>query len=227
MRLNNGVSDLVSIFVDWEGVLANFRGIRQGNSIVWSGYKPNMLDDPITLRDVASMAEERQYTYQVVEDGSLIQICYDFDDDGITVLSAKLAYYGNRDASTLGILVLPNIEEEVPPNSLNGWQSAVVPWLRVDFDPASSRGVLHSPCHMHLSGLPDSRLMLNRLPNPKQFVEYVLALFYPDTYSRHRLEQDGAFRDASTLERINAPLFPIPVHEACALMTHIYVPGQA
>src|SRR5437868_981385 len=94
MRINDVTGLLTSVVLDWDGMIANPNYMRNGNDISWNKYVPSFLSDPVTVNDIKYLVDERQYTFQIVEDGSLLQLYYSFSPDGDHVRSAKLAFYG-------------------------------------------------------------------------------------------------------------------------------------
>lgn len=77
-------------------------------------------------------------------------------------------------------------------------------WMRIDYAPQEATDVIHQECHMHLSGLPQTRFVVNGLPNPKQFLELVMASFYPSLYKAHRLDPKQKYRVLSNLAPFNS-----------------------
>src|ERR1043165_3961890 len=203
MRINDAIGLLVSIYQDWGHVLANPRYFRHDNIISWRDNSNPMLADPVMPEDVIQLAEDGQYTFQVAQDGALIQIYYEFQNDGVTMKSAKLAYYSPAIAI---------YEPSIPP---------FVRWLRFDYAPKDARGVLHHDCHLHISYFPDSRLIVKGLPNPKQFIEFILALCYPKLYQDHRLDRDGKYSSDVKQMAINHPQINLADSEIYNQMTYL------
>jgi hypothetical protein len=207
MRNNDAIGLLVSTYEDWGHVLANPRFFRKGNIISWKDNSHPMLADPVMPADINQLAEDRQYTFQIADDGAIIQIYYEFENDGITMKSAMLAYY-----STAISIYMPSI----PP---------FVRWLRFDYAPKHARGVLHHDCHLHLSYFPDSRIAVKGLPNPKQFVELILALCYPDIYKAHRLNSSGEYHNEAKQIEINRSAINLTDSEIFKQMTYLCIPS--
>lgn len=221
MRINDVSGMLVSLFMDWSGVLANLNHARIGNTIAWNRFEHSMVPHALTLGHVAELATRRQYTFQVMEDGSVLQLLYTFNAAGDSVIACQLAYYAGRPAAALELQAEEEGYEEVGGRDDN----SLVPWIRVDYDPIGARGVLHGDCHLHMSGLPEARLLVCGVPNPKQFVEFILAVCYPETYRTRRLHENGEYVDIDRIRGINDPSIacgPIGVFE---VMTHIRVPA--
>src|SRR5436190_9025186 len=82
---------MLSVLLRWQGFLANPNYIREGNSITW----PNRLRvDPGNEEDLlATLAEQRQYSLQIVPDGSLLQFYYAFSRGGDKLEKGSLAFY--------------------------------------------------------------------------------------------------------------------------------------
>ena len=136
---------------------------------------------------VEQLAEQRQYSLQILTDGSLIQLFYEFAADGKTLRAASLGFFYSGKLTEVSEELEPPLDEidEVLPDSPADYFAGS--WLRVDYDPAAARDCLHYDCHLHSSLSDDMRVAVNRVPTPKQFIELVLAWFYPETYRSNRL----------------------------------------
>lgn len=209
MQINEVMGLLTSSRIDWGHVLANPRFIRNGNTITWINSSNPMLGNPVLPEDIAELAEKGQYSFQVVADGSLIQIFYEFENNGSTLKSASLGYYNA--GTTIYAPTIPNF----------------VNWLRFDYDPSAKlKGFLHHDCHLHLSYFPNSRLAVKGIPNPKQFIEFVMSACYPDIYRDHRLDTSGKFKDIAKQISINTPCIIPKEEDWYHHLTHLYVPYQ-
>lgn len=160
MRLNNAESCVVSVFMCWEGFLTNLRLKRVGRELSWPDREAISLGDKISIDDLVQLDERKQYSFQIGEDGSLVRLQYFFSSDGKRVLSASLGFYKAPE----------DLSEEVA-------------WLRIDFDHALDVPPLHAACHLHSSMSPSMRIPVSAVPGPYQFVDMIVAWFYPD---RHR-----------------------------------------
>ncbi len=219
MRVNDAIGMMVSIYCDWQDWLVNPRYTRKDSIITWKGYNPFRLGIPLTEKDFNDLVLGGQYTFQIGEDGALIQMYYEFSPSGDKVKEASLAYVGSPDS--LGLSV-DDLEE--PTQSEEKDLGALLPWIRIDFQPSSGQGVLHGDCHLHISGFPNSRFLVRGLPTPKQFVELIMALFYPRIYESHRLNSDGTFNNMDKMQEINSPNLPFVHEEGFKHMTHFLVP---
>jgi hypothetical protein len=84
-------------------------------------------------------------------------------------------------------------------NRLNGKSR-----LRIDYDPKNHRGIIHSATHL-VSSLASSkrRIPVSTIPTPRQFIEMIIAWFYPDKYEEKLLNANGDYKDRSRINRIN------------------------
>jgi hypothetical protein len=218
MRVNDVIGIMVSVFDDWQGLLANPRFVRNGNSISWVGCEPRIISYPLTRAAVVELAEQGQYTFQFTDDGSLLQMAYSFTADGVTLRSANLAYYAVP-RNVIPMDEAADVMEEAPVAG-----EAEIPWLRIDYDPETARGVLHGECHLHLSGFPNSRFLVDGVPTPRQFVEFVIALCYPEAYRERRLKDDGTYAEGELASRLNTPAISCVATAGFATITHVRVP---
>jgi len=185
VKLNDFVSHMISLEQRWAGFFANPNYIRSDNTITW----PNRIrfDVDTTAELLVTLVEQRQYSLQVLEDGSVLQIYYGFDHNGSRLQEASLGFFHaghaiDSEADPLTEGVLPISADENPGG-----------WIRLDYDPTAARDCLHYHSHLHTSLSGDIRIPVKRVPTPKQFVELIIAWFYPETYRARRLT-NGAFQ---------------------------------
>lgn len=254
MKISEAQGLLNSVYVDWAHVLANPNGIRRGSQITWDNYRPQVLKHPLIVSDVIDLFDKGQYTFQVVIDGSLIQIYYQYDLRGNELKSASLAFYSSVSYDQLldtdeNIIQPPNtshpdliteeIDIETPDGALLSTEYSEetldvpkpgilsdrpISWLRIDYDPEHAKGVLHHNCHMHLSAFPHARLVVAGVPTPKQFIEFIMALCYPAVYQAHRLDQSGQYISEEYIKIINSTCVPWIEHNVFSQMAHFRVP---
>lgn len=220
MRINEAHSSLIATYTDWSDVLYNPRFIRKKNTLSWDGYKPQSKEKSIHKSYVSTLIEEHQYTFKIYEDDSIIQIFYHYTNDGASLLHANLAYYGNRVLPECGELqtdaTLRGDErstetcisrEELPFDQGIINHDPLVPWLRIDYSPEKSNGPLHHDCHMHICLLKDARIPISGVPSPRQFVEFIMALCYPDHYREKRLNKNAEPINLSQMRGLNRDCF--------------------
>ncbi len=254
MKISEAQGFLTSAYIDWAHVLANPNGIRKGSQITWDNYIPQVLKQPIMASDVIDLFNKRQYTFQVTIDGSLIQMFYQYEARGNALKSASLAFYSSvsynqvidEDENSLQspLTFQQELEAEIndidSPNTdilsreysgemfgepkLDTLRDEPISWLRIDYDPEHARGVLHHDCHMHLSAFPRARLVVAGVPTPKQFIEFIMALCYPEVYHAHRLDNSGQYINEGHIVTINSDCVPLTEHNIFRQMTHFRIP---
>jgi hypothetical protein len=99
-----------------------------------------------------------------------------------------------------------------------------VSWLRIDYDPHQERGPLHAPCHMHFSGFVDARLMVHGVPTPRQFIDLVVAVAYPDAFRRH-LNETGEIADPGRFANLHQEQIECSRPASLEVMPHVRIPG--
>jgi hypothetical protein len=176
------LQELNTCFTDWSGFLVNKNTSLRGHIVAWPHFVPN-IEKSISWDTVGSLASTRQYSFQLL-DGSIIQMVYDFSSRGSQLKSAMLAYFENveeqeLDEETEGE-ILP-IDDEVAADSPK--------WVRIDFSRGDQSSVIHTDCHLHLSGFPDTRIACAGVPGPRQFLESLLAWLYPTHYRTSVLDK--------------------------------------
>src|SRR5690606_6401927 len=108
--------------------------------------------------------------------------------------AASVAFYYSGGAS---VVDEEQMDAEVLPADLLAEQTS---WLRIDFDPGAAKDCLHYHSHLHTNMGADVRIPVKRVPTPKQFVEFVVASFYPEIYRVLRLP-NGEFQLAESETR--------------------------
>lgn len=237
-------------YADWQGLLANPRIARTRKFVSWSDRESLFVPSDPEAEDVVALAERGQYSFQVAGDGSMFQLYYEVDDNGREVVAAKLAFFGIRESPMAAVQPeeSPDAERsETEAETESEVEAATetreeletdrvlepgpedmsrkVSWLRLDYSPAATKGVIHSCCHLHVGGFPDGRLIVKGLPSPAQFVEFTMHLAYPDIFEVHRLDDTGHYRDASALRAWNTPVLPMQAGPAETLCTHLRIAG--
>jgi hypothetical protein len=232
MRINDVMGLLVSTYIEWNHVLANPKFIRKGRVITWRDYSSARLAIPESYLDVAQLYEGGRYSFQTT-DGSLLQIYYSYPHSNDELAEARLAFYKvdehswefeePNEAEDTDELVRPighvaHDERAIRP-------SGSINWVRIDYSPRSAGGVLHTSCHLHISAFPSARVVVAGVPTPKQFVEFVMALCYPDIYSKHRLDANGDYKEPAELATVNADCVPFREDIVFGQITHLRIPG--
>jgi hypothetical protein len=194
---------LKDTYNDWSAFLEDPQFIRTSKDacITWANRVPYRLANQLEASDVTKLVSDKQYTFQVTTDGSVFQIYYQYDRKGNSLQSARLAFYHARD-------------------------DGPVNWLRIDYEPTFAKGVLHHDCHMHLSAFPLARCVVAGVPNPRQFVEFVMAVCYPETYKAHRLGQDGEYANPNKITEVNSKCFSAVEHLAYKQIIHLRIPAS-
>ena len=218
MRLSNGESEVRGAYLEWEAYLLNPRMRRTGQSISWLGDNRERPTERPTSLEIAQLAAQGQYSFQAARDFALFRLWYDFEADGTTLRSASLGYYAIEledayELDEIGAEVLGLVGDD-----------RICRWLRIDYDPLSARGVLHSACHLHLGGIHGSRVVVDAVPSPAQFLEFVIAICYPDDYKTHRLNAAGALVNQAKLQAMKGTSLPVIRHSEEELVLQVAVP---
>lgn len=218
MNINEARSAIRSAFIDWEGFLVNNRDCKNGSTLSWENYAPKRFSPVVTAFEVFELIEMAQYTFQVALDGSIFQIYYLYDGRGRVIQEASLSFLMS------GVEVFHDGEEEL---AIQPSPDAPVGWLRIDYSNKNENdgGVNHPKCHLHISLLPNARIPVDRIPNPKQFVEFVIANFYPEVYKSKRLNDTGRYNSIEKMCNINTPLpNDISMSDVCEHSFHLKLP---
>ncbi len=198
---------LKATYNDWFGFLDDPQFIRTSKDacITWANRVPHKLANQLKASDVTKLVSDKQYTFQVTADGSVFQIYYQYDKKGNNLQSARLAFYHTQNSKDKNV-------------------DGPISWLRIDYEPTFAKGILHHDCHMHLGAFPDARCVVAGVPNPRQFVEFVMAVCYPETYKAHRLGQDGEYAHPNKITEVNSSCFSTVEHLAYKRIMHLRIP---
>lgn len=204
-------------YEEWADHLGNPNFCRQAQALTWQSRQRIWLRNEFDCSAYQQLAEARQYSFVVAEDGGLIQLHYEFDGD--TLVRASAGYYGSsqitlieRESTVAEALELseplpqgldaapeesPDLEvdeSEERPTVMpeDGVQRAeiveLIPSVRFDYSPSDRRPYVHEFAHLHLPSFANTRVPVSGFPSPQQFVELVFAWFYPDIYERRYLD---------------------------------------
>jgi hypothetical protein len=210
-----------------------------------------MLDHPVMASHVSELFDEGQYTFQIIEDGSLIQMYYQYNSKGDELMAARLAFYSTRtdehkrkyisSLSEIVTIALPGIsgssaiadaestfddiyEDTTSKVNPNFFADGPVSWLRIEYEPRAARGILHHDCHMHLSAFPYSRFVVAGVPTPIQFIEFIMSFCYSQIYKEHRLNEKGFYANSAKIASLNSPCFPIVDSVVFSQIAHFRIP---
>jgi hypothetical protein len=187
------LNELRKTFEDWDGLLVNPRYCRNDRAVCWTSFNGGRLTEPVTSEQVLGVLDQKQFSFQSAEDGSIFQLLYRFDSDD-KLIEARLAFYLLRSRGSLE----------------DGYAEVrSTAWIRLDYDTAAAAGLLHTACHLHLHGFPETRIPVDGVPGPRQFVEFIIAACYPDYYRMHRLES-GNEPDNALIQTVNACMIRLP-----------------
>jgi hypothetical protein len=236
---------------DWTDYLINPQYVRKGERLTWPTEKVMRLEEPIAFEDLEALESAGAFSFQVAEDGTLVQLLYDFSAHGRELVRACLAYYGasrflldDGRAATQGSEGEQGAaaggsaeegEEGVSADPLGAEAAGTMPealgsalnwveWVRIDYTDGTEGSVLHHGCHLHVGGFPGSRVPLNCVPNPRQFIEWLFAFRYPETYRKRRLTGAGDYKEVATARAIGTPHRAVPIGDLAVCLPHLAFP---
>src|SRR4051794_39262191 len=93
MTLNELMSQLRALLIEWNGVLKDPQFLRNDNIITWSGAQNTILPERLTRAESLDLSRRRQFSFRITDDDSVLQIAYRFDHDRVHVLEARLGFY--------------------------------------------------------------------------------------------------------------------------------------
>lgn len=219
MRINEIFAEVQASFIDWNGFFKDPNYSRTRQDVSWPNAGEIVVRDEVTVGDLQRLSDRRQFSFRVSSDGSLIQMGYRFRRTG-ELVDARLGFYKFPSREDFGELA-------VEPVSGDGELDSVS-WLRMDFSSNLQARVGHTPCHLHVSGLPAVRFAVYGVPSPAQFVEFVISHFYTADYKSARLSKDGAFESYQRINSINtkATKTGLEPRELLHCLPHFFIPGN-
>ena len=182
------------------------------------------------------MGNNKQYSLQIIEDGSLIQIFYEFERNNHTLTSANLGYFnaGGISYDLCQELQYPelsptDITPEAQPLGLfednNSFEDdPIIAWIRIDYSPHNYCSPLHHSCHMHLSLFEYARIPLTGVPSPRQFIEFIISMCYPEIYTNKRLDMKYEPNNVSHIISLNSKYFPFISSDVYQMLPHFNIP---
>lgn len=211
MTITNVMSSLRLLLTDWDGLILNPNYHRRGNEIVWHSSMDEMLPYVVTRLHLKEYLSRKNYSF-MIQDGSIVQFRYAFQQDETTLASASLCYLKYTDEEE-SIFVESNDNEYDVRSSSGGscYPSAneinPVPWIRFDYSPGTAEGFTHTACHMHSSLYRELRIPVTFVPTPRQFMLCIVNWFYPDEFDFKFPDIPGA--DETRIQEMNSLFFPL------------------
>lgn len=199
-------------YEEWAEHLGNPNFCRQDNTITWQSRQRIWLRNEFDSSAYLQLAEARQYSFVVAEDGGLIQLHYEFS--GEDLIRASAGYYGSsqitlleRESSTTealeeseGLISQKNVDSNPDDQELEQMNIEerptvmpeegapfaeiveLIPSIRFDYTPSDRRPYIHEHAHLHIPSFAQTRIAVSGFPSPQQFIELIFAWFYPDIY---------------------------------------------
>jgi len=242
LRISDVYSSLIATFDDWKHILVNRSFVRRHHTISWENYLFQRLPDIVHRSNINNLEDMGQYSFQVIDDGSIFQLYYEYRDDDKTLASANLAFFGSGlsdeifkdeiNSSLRANVIDGEITEWDDDNLINSYaleeNDPLVPWLRVDYKPEEEQGPLHHGCHMHIGLFQHARIPITRVPTPRQFVEFIFAICYPHHYRERRLDVKENFEpfDLAQLRGFNSSCFPQTNGNVFDILPYIGIPSR-
>ena len=224
MRLSDAFSSITAAYDDWSHILINNSYIRNNHTISWINYEPIEMPSLVHRSDIAMLEGKKQYSFQIIDDGSILQLFYSYRNDDEILVKASLAFYH------VGILETTFDKEGnsllVVDSNIENYDDPLIPWLRIDYSPETKHGPLHHSCHMHFGLFQHARIPISGVPSPRQFIEFIIAMCYPYHYESKRLDKEGEPLNLTSLRNINDSVFPET--EGCVfdILPHLRIPRK-
>jgi hypothetical protein len=236
VKLNETYQSLKTTQIDWCNFLVNPRYNKEDHIISWKRYKPRLKLISVHRSDVLEMVNEKQYSFQVIDDGSIFQLYYEYDRQDQILLRANLSFFNTGGISYEAFQEQLYAEFQSPEiNSKTGLtqleeivdtddEDPIVPWLRIDYVPQNYFRPLHHSCHMHIGLFQNARFTLTGVPSPRQFVEFVITLCYPLVYKEKRLDNNLEPQNFSQIANLNKECFKSIESRVYQILPYLSIP---
>lgn len=226
--LSDFYSSLINSYVEWKSIFINPNYCRNGKEITWNRRASQMMPVNSTIWDVIGLIENQQYSFQMSIDESIIQLYYKFTDED-TISAANLAYYGTIPWGTIRWSDEDdserNSQERVHDEIVSEVNCEYINWMRIDFDCASEKpSIIHHLAHMHLAGIPSGRIPFDTLPSPFQFIDFVIANYYPYHYRKARMSENGLLLKPRKIKRLSKHRVAVTSDDILPYAIHLSVP---
>lgn len=209
MKFDDCFDSLRKAYAEWGDYFVNKRFCASDGTISWFNNSISRHSSVLGSEEFARIVELQQYSFQLIEDGSVFRIYYKFDSRGRSLVEM-----------TLSFLSAPRGDVYCEPSIGGLAVEGTSHWIRIDYSAseASHKVPNHNACHLHLSSLPNARLALSRVPSPRQFVSWVMSMHYPDEHDKllSELGASGYF--------LNSPSFPLNWESELKHWVHLLVP---
>jgi len=236
VNLNETYQSLKTTLLAWPHLFVNRRDKKdeENHKISWSNYTRRNLVNNIRRSDLIEMANTGQYSFQMITDGSLFQLYYEFNNYDQILSVANLAYYSTGELSLDNfqeLQYLDNCSTE-PDHAISMSESSdcsenpLIAWMRIDYSPHNYCRPLHHSCHFHFSQFPNARISLNAVPSPRQFIEFIIALNYPHLYTTYRLNHTHEPNDLTQIMTYNSPCFPSIDSNVYNILPYLRIPNH-
>jgi hypothetical protein len=253
--LDDAFASVRAAYARYRGFLVNFQACKKAGShcITWQAFQRIRLDPFPTYLDFVDMVDRGQYSFQT-DDGAIFQLFYVFDRREVVSASLSFvrayslrremldadasdeAFEGSADDEPEMLVTNPDdrhLEEgdeedsaaAIEAASGNHDETRIVSWIRCDYDEVGRHGLAHAACHLHLNGFPESRLPVRGIPTPIQFVDFVIALAYPDIFNATHLDADGNLVNRDGYTDANRNQLGCSDAESVDLVVHLRLPG--
>ncbi|MBS0444015.1 MAG: DUF2290 domain-containing protein [Proteobacteria bacterium] len=93
MGVDQAWRSINAAYEEWADYLGNPNFCRQAQTLTWQSRQRIWLQNEFDCSAYQQLAEARQYSFVVAEDGGLIQLHYEFE--GNVLLRASAGYYGS------------------------------------------------------------------------------------------------------------------------------------
>lgn len=208
MGVDRAWRSINAAYEEWADQLGNPNYCRLDEVLTWQSRRRIWLKNEFDYSAYQQLAEARQYSFVVAEDGGLIQLHYEFNGD--VLLKASAGYYGSSQITliereqtiTESLEMTEPSPAELEQQEIESEESEdrpivvpedgaplaeiveLIPSVRFDYSPSERRPYVHEFAHLHLPSFAKTRVAVRGFPSPQQFVELVFAWFYPEIYEQ-------------------------------------------
>lgn len=183
-----------------KGFITNLSVIRKDNNEITykkKGKGIRKINKNYSL-EFLDIHEKKDYACRL-NDGSVIQIYYVFDNTNEHLKEASLKYFPNPGLE-LGVIYdliqEENIEERkayINEFTYDENFKRSSNYIRIDFKPCDKNEILHPSAHIHIGAKNELRLNVSRIPLVSEFIEFILFTYYKKEWIKYIFNRNDDF----------------------------------
>lgn len=142
------------------------------------------------VQEFLNIQENKDYICRL-DDGSVIQGYYIFNENNEELVEASIKYFPNPglEIGDISEIILdPNINNQLEFANIAMYEENFKTssnYIRIDYKPEDKNDIIHPSTHMHIGANNELRLSVNRVPFFSHFLEFILFTYYKDKWVKY------------------------------------------